>query len=202
MADDLDEPVETKASGGGNSNLLMIIMLVLMMIFVLGAGFGGYLLITQMQKSNQEALAVAQAVVNAGNPQNAEEGDAEGEAGDEEEEEDEEGEEQETREPIFIPMRPALIVNFPDDGEIRYLQLTLDFKAYDPAVVAALDTYKPVIRNNLVILLSNKGYEDLVTAKGKEKIRDEITEAVQDILEESTGNAGIDSVYFTEFVIQ
>ncbi|HBC58565.1 MAG TPA: hypothetical protein DCZ03_15510 [Gammaproteobacteria bacterium] len=174
-----------------------------MMIFVLGAGFGGYLLITQMQKSNQEALAVAQAVVTASNQQKPAEGEEEGEEGEEdEEEEEEEGDVQETREPIFIPMRPALIVNFPDDGEIRYLQLTLDFKAYDPAVVATLDTYKPVIRNNLVILLSNKGYEDLVTAKGKEKIRDEITEAVQEILEESTGDPGIDSVYFTEFVIQ
>jgi flagellar protein FliL len=204
MADDLDEAevdADAKPKAIGSGNLLMIVMIVLLLLFLVGAGLGGYFLVSQLQVSNQMALAAVQTTATSG--QLVKEGQGvEGEADDEEEGDVDEDEVVETRDPIFIPMRPALIVNFPDDGDIRYLQLTLDFKAYDSAVVSALDTYKPVIRNNLVILLSNKGYDDLVSAKGKEKIRDEITEAVQEILEEAIGTPGIDSVYFTEFVIQ
>lgn len=104
--------------------------------------------------------------------------------------------------PIYKSLEPALVVNFQGPGRIRYVQVGVVMSARDPRVMDAVDAHMPVIRNNLIMLLSGKTYEELNTREGKEQAREEVLDTIRRVLEERTGEAGIESVYFTSFVMQ
>ena len=72
----------------------------------------------------------------------------------------------------------------------------------DPAVEEELKRHMPVIRNNLVLLFSSKTSSELVTAEGKQALQNEALSSIQKVLEDETGNKGIEAVYFTSFVMQ
>jgi flagellar FliL protein len=104
--------------------------------------------------------------------------------------------------PIYKSLEPPLVVNFQGPGRIRYVQVGVVMSARDPMVMDAVDQHMPVIRNNLIMLLSGKTYEELNTREGKEQAREEVLDTIRSVLEERTGDAGIESVYFTSFVMQ
>jgi len=106
------------------------------------------------------------------------------------------------REPIYYAFDPAFVVNFNDGKNIRYLQLTMEVMTYDDSVVEDLKKHMPVIRNNLIMILSNLNYEVINTVAGKKKLQDEALSEIKSILKEKTGREGVEEVYFTGFVMQ
>ena len=90
------------------------------------------------------------------------------------------------------------IVNLADNGGDRYLKVAMQFEVHDPALLHELDMAKPRIRDTVLDLLSSKSQMDLVDSVGKQRLREEIIERVNDAI--TTGK--ISRVYFTEFVIQ
>ncbi|RKZ94214.1 MAG: flagellar basal body protein FliL, partial [Gammaproteobacteria bacterium] len=60
----------------------------------------------------------------------------------------------------------------------------------------------PVIRNEIVLLLSGQKYEEMVTPEGKEQLRSELIETINNILKKRKAKKGIDNIYFTSFVMQ
>jgi len=129
--------------------------------------------------------------------------DEQSEDGDEEDEEDSEDEEDgETQPAIYLPIDPAFVVNFACQGKARFLQVTVEVMTRDPEMPDQIKLHMPVIRNNLMLLLSSQSYDGVSTLEGKETLREEALEVVQQILEEETGDSGIEAVYFTSFVMQ
>ncbi|HSP00425.1 MAG TPA: flagellar basal body-associated FliL family protein [Thioalkalivibrio sp.] len=104
--------------------------------------------------------------------------------------------------PIYKSLEPALVVNFQGPGRIRYVQVGVVMTARDAKVMDTVDEHMPVIRNNLIMLLSGKTYEELNTREGKEEVRVEVLDTIRGVLQERTGEPGIESVYFTSFVMQ
>ena len=107
-----------------------------------------------------------------------------------------------SKEPIYYAFDPAFVVNFNDGKNIRYLQLTMEVMTYNSAVVEDLKKHMPVIRNNLIMMLSNLNYEVINTVAGKRKLQDEALTEIKSILKEKTGREGVEEVYFTGFVMQ
>jgi flagellar FliL protein len=103
---------------------------------------------------------------------------------------------------IYIPLDPAFVVNFAEGSRARFLQVTVEVMTRDAHVEEHIRTHMPVIRNNLVLLFSSQTYESVSTLEGKEALREEALIVIQKILEEETGDPGIESVYFTSFVMQ
>jgi flagellar FliL protein len=103
---------------------------------------------------------------------------------------------------VYRALEPALIGNIDGPGRVRFVQVGLVMAARDPKVLAAVDEHTPVIRNDLIMLLSGKTYEQLNTAEGKETTRQEMLETIRSVLEDRTGSPGIESIYFTSFVMQ
>ena len=68
--------------------------------------------------------------------------------------------------------------------------------------IEAVKKHMPVIRNNLILLLSSQTYETLSTHEGKEGVRQKALQEVQKILSERTGSPAIEDLYFTGFVMQ
>ena len=118
-------------------------------------------------------------------------------------EEEVEEEVSETKQPLnYIPLDPAFVVNFGEDSEIRFLQITIELGTRISEMVDQVKEHRPAIRNNLVMLFSNQDPLALNTREGKEKLREETLVEVQKVLEEETGEPGVEKVFFTSFVMQ
>ncbi|MCH9670182.1 MAG: flagellar basal body-associated FliL family protein [Gammaproteobacteria bacterium] len=106
------------------------------------------------------------------------------------------------QEAIYVSVEPPFTVNFSGDGNARYLQVGMDIMTRDPDVREQLERHMPVIRNDLVLLLSSKTAEDLGTLEGKEELQQETLSAVRRVIEDETDLTGVEAVYFTSFVMQ
>ena len=59
----------------------------------------------------------------------------------------------------------------------------------------------PLLRNNLLLLMSNRDYQTLMSRDGKEKLRQEALAEVKSILKKQ-GSPPVDDLLFTSFVVQ
>ena len=98
--------------------------------------------------------------------------------------------------PIY-PLDP-FIVNLVSTNANRYLKCKIDLELDSPELQQEVDKKLPAIRDLIIQILSSKSVEEIQTAKGKEKLKEEIKRKINSIL--TTGE--IKHVYFTEFVIQ
>lgn len=104
--------------------------------------------------------------------------------------------------PQFFPIRPAIVVNIPSKGRIRFLQIQVDIMSRDDDVIEDLEAYAPLIKNELISLFSSQNYAEMVTVEGKETLRKEALKRVQKVMSEQAGVEGIEQILFTSFVTQ
>jgi len=104
---------------------------------------------------------------------------------------------------LYVPLDPPFVVSFEsENGETRFVQLTLQAMARSEKTIDAIKRHAPAIRNSFLFLISGYKVEELTTLKGKEKLRAEMLVAANQIMEKNTGSAGIEELYFTSLVIQ
>ncbi len=94
------------------------------------------------------------------------------------------------------------VVNFPRGGGARLLQVGFSVMAYDEETIEAVAKHEPMIRNNLLLLLGRYKPEDLRTPQGKEALRQAIVREVQKVLDLRADGGTIETVFFTQFVMQ
>ena len=104
--------------------------------------------------------------------------------------------------PVYFAIKPALVVNFQNPTQARYLQVSIDLMTRDPKLVEELKTNMPAIRNRLIILLSAQKYAQISTAAGKQKLRKEVLASINDVLKQANAGGKVEKVYFTNFVMQ
>lgn len=105
-------------------------------------------------------------------------------------------------EPIYITMDPPFVVNMTDGRAVRFLQVQIDLMTRKDSVVKKLEKYDPRIRNDLIMLFSNVTREDIQSREGRELLQQSALAAVNQVLQDETGSAGVEAVYFTKFVMQ
>lgn len=98
------------------------------------------------------------------------------------------------------PMFPLdnFTVNLLSDSGRRYLKVEMNLELSDEEVGAELDNKTAVVRDIIIRLLSSKSLEEISTAKGKEKLKEQIVDQLNLRLKDGRVN----NVYFTEFVVQ
>ncbi len=104
--------------------------------------------------------------------------------------------------PIYLPLEPALVVNFDRHGRVGYLQAGLQLMAREQSVIDAAQANLPMIRNSLLILLSAQSYAELSSREGKEQLRQKTLDEVNGVLDRVDAPGHIEAVYFTAFVMQ
>ena len=114
----------------------------------------------------------------------------------------EKGKSKESRVAIYYKLDPPFVVNFQGATGNRFLQVTIELMTYDPEVVKAVEEHMPVIRNNIVFLLSSVSYDQVSTLEGKQKLRADTLAEVQKVLKDKIGKPGVEEVYFTSIVMQ
>lgn len=101
----------------------------------------------------------------------------------------------------YFPIEQSFTSNLRDtDG---FLQLGLGVSTfYDEKVIDNFKRADMPVRSAILEVLSQQSAEVLNTAPGKDALRTQLRDAVNHVLKEHEGFGGIDSVYFTSFIIQ
>lgn len=104
---------------------------------------------------------------------------------------------------IYVEFDPPFVVNFEARGMTRFLQVTIQVMTRDAATAELVKQHDPVLRNDLLLLLSSQTYETISTLEGKEKLRSEALQAVAHAIDAEGGKGeNIEQLYFTSFVMQ
>ena len=121
--------------------------------------------------------------------------------------------------PTFVPLDP-FTVNLADRDAERYAQIGIALELDDPKQGDAIKAYMPVIRNNILMVLSHKTSAELMERDGKEKLAEQIQKETSRALgvdvdddEEDDGKSKkkrrrapvalpVTAVHFSNFIIQ
>ena len=181
--DDLDLDIEggEEPKPKSKSKLITIIIIV---VLLLGVSATATLMLTGILSGDEEVVV-----------EEANTGDKKGNK--------KKGKTKKTKAPLnYVPMDPPFVVNFSADTDIRFLQLTVEVGTRKPEVVELIKEHRPAIRNTLVMLFSSQDPYTLNTREGKEQLRSETLAEIQKVMKEETGRPGVESVFFTSFVMQ
>jgi flagellar protein FliL len=102
----------------------------------------------------------------------------------------------------YWPLEPPFVLNFEGKSKAKYMQIGMEVATISDKAQAAVQKHMPVIRNEVVLLLSGQKYEEMVTPDGKEQLRAELIETINKILKQHNVRIGIHKIYFTSFVMQ
>lgn len=152
---------EGDAPKGGKKKLIIIGAVVALVL----AGGGGAAVFMMKKKAADAAAAAA-----------AEEGGDDADSGDHDDKSHKPAESHAKGEhgaPTFVPLDP-FTVNLTDKDSDRYAQVGLSLQVNDPHLGDELKNYMPAIRNAILLLLSHKSSEELLSPEGKDKLAQEI----------------------------
>ena len=154
---------------GGKKKLIIIIAAVVLLI---GAGAGAFF------------------VMGSGG------GGEEGEEGEEEHAEEAEGEGEHGEMPGAMMPLETFIVNLQVKGS--FLKTTINLEFADPELPHSAENDMPKIRDAVIRVLTKKEAKEILSPEGKDKLRDEVKEAVNQAL----GSEDVVGVFFSEFIVQ
>lgn len=98
--------------------------------------------------------------------------------------------------PMFVVSLKAV------DGSPHYMQLYVEAKSRDAAVDEAMKLHMPLIVSRLNSLFSGQDFDELRTLDAKRKMQQDALELVQGIMQDKIGQAGVESILFTNLVMQ
>ena len=184
------EPKGKAAPGAAPKKSKMMLVVILLLVVVAGAG--GFFGWKYCKSAKADTIA-----------QDAASGHDEEESGDEEKlkkgkkkkKEKEHGDEGAT-----VNFEPFL-VNLADKEASRYVKTSIRLLVANKEsaeTIAKGETLMPRMRDTILTLLSTKTAEEMTSNEGKEKLKKEILEKVNEYLPEE----GAEEVFFTDFVVQ
>lgn len=172
------EEENTEAEQPKSSGVKKIIMFAIVGLVMLGVGVGGTMFMMGSDDGASEEMA------------------------EEEMAEEEMMEEPMMKDSIYHNLHPAFVANFSGNSKKKYMQVYVVAMAHEQSVIEDLKLHMPAVRNNILMTLSKKTSAEVATVEGKEMLRQEVLETVQQTMVEKTGDEGIQDLYFTKFVAQ
>ena len=101
----------------------------------------------------------------------------------------------------YADIEKALVTTIQSEGRQRYAQAYLSFEARNPDALAAAQLHLPLIRSQLVMVLSNSDFTELQTPEGRRALAERMLATVNKVLERE-GQPPIERVLFRNFVVQ
>ena len=108
------------------------------------------------------------------------------------------------KEPAYVSLGKPMVLNLTGGKRRRltFLQVAADVLVKDDEAKAVVEQHIPAIRHQLILTLSEQKADDLKSPATREKIRQQLTNQVRDMIEEMTDNNDIDEILFTTFLVQ
>ena len=179
--DDKDEDLDLDVKSGSKSNTLLLIVLIVLLLLI-GGGGGAYFLLNS-DKGGSKPKAASEVV----NGESAEEVIAEDFS---------------HKPAIYFPLEPEFVVNLEDSSRVNFMQVELQVMMRNKEVVPIIEHHMPVIRNNIMLLLSSQKYAEISKREGKEKLMVDLKDSIQAVLNGEAPNMEIEAVYITSMVMQ
>lgn len=120
----------------------------------------------------------------------------------EDEEAPAEGEEAPAPRAIYISLKPPFVVNYGGPGRLKYMKAEVSVRVSSALGANAIRHHMPYIRNDLILLFSRQSEETLDTMEGKELLRQQAIDAVNNILITEDGESDLVDLYFNQMVLQ
>ncbi|MBI2732922.1 MAG: flagellar basal body-associated FliL family protein [Aquabacterium sp.] len=153
-------PAEGEAPKKGPKKLIIIIAAVVLLL-VLGGG-GAFFIMKKKAAEAEAAAAAAEEEDGGGHAKPAKEA-----------KKPEHGKGDHATPPAFVPLDP-FIVNLSDRDSERFAQVGITLQVDDAKMSEEMKAYMPAIRNAILLILSHKSSEELLSAEGKQKLAQEI----------------------------
>ena len=176
-----EEGVESK--GGSKKLIIMIVGGVLALSIIIGAT----LFFTGFFDAKDPTASDDPAAEQTEESEDGEEGD--------------ESAEEKGAETVYLALTPAFMVNFQGSG-IKVMKVSISVMAKSEASLDAIKLHDPVIRNNILLLLSAENPDALKAAEGKQKLQGSILEEINKVLKERKVKTLPEAVFFTDLVMQ
>jgi len=181
MADDAVESEE----GGGSKKLLIIIIAVVVLI---AGGAGAYFFLSGSEETGTEEVTTGEGTTTADDSQESDDAADDGDA--------------EIGDAFYVGMPRPFVFNVPGYGRDRLVQIKVQLLVRGGDDDTLTRKHIPLIEDTLLTVFSSSNAEKLATNVGKQELRAEALEAVQQALEPIVGKPVIEKVLFIGFVMQ
>jgi flagellar protein FliL len=182
MAEEAEE-IRTPQPKKSGSGLFMnaIVVFVMALLAVIGGGFiNAKLHPLPDLKLSKDGLITAVVPVASASPEGGEGG---------------------AKSAFYYAFDPPMVVNFEDGSVVRFLQISMEVMTHDQKAIDSVQKNMPLIRNNLLLLMSNRNYQSLMSREGKDKLRAEALAEIRAV-QSKQGGGDVDDLLFTSFVVQ
>jgi flagellar FliL protein len=98
------------------------------------------------------------------------------------------------------PMYPMaqFVVNLLSESGNRFLKVAVDLELSDAKLQPEMDQKKSLIRDIIIRTFSSKTFEEISTLKGKDKLKDEVLDKIN----QNLSDGHVKNIFFTDFVVQ
>ncbi len=176
MATKKEAPASAEGEEGKKKGKGKLIILIVLLLFILGGGAGGgWYWWTHIKNADAE-----KADEDDGAPKKKKKKKDAG--------------------PVFVSLE-AFTVNL-QGAEGQLLQTAITLQMADEEDAAKLKQHMPLVRSRLVMLLSSKHSQEVLTSEGKIKLAQEVAEQVKQPFFQGDYPLEIQNVLFTSFIIQ
>ena len=177
MADEQDLTLDTGApeAEGGSKKKLIFIIIGVILIIAIAVGVTLFLMSSDETEEGAEAGENAEDVVEVADvPTPAQ----------------------------YIKMKPRCIINYNVGTRQRFLQVSIEIMTRSQETVDAIELHNPMLRNEIVRMLSDQNFKQLRTPEGRVELRTKLQDQLITVLKRESNVDGIEAVLFTDFVMQ
>ena len=107
------------------------------------------------------------------------------------------GKESEKIEPVMFKVEPFML-NVTSQTSESFMKMTMEAELAGPVFVEKAKTKTPALRDAVIMLISSKTPEDLISPNGRLQLKDEINVRFNQIL----GGTAVSNIFITDFIMQ
>jgi flagellar FliL protein len=104
---------------------------------------------------------------------------------------------------VYVDIVPSFVTNYDEGARLKYLKTSVSLKVFSENE-ESVRHHMPSIKNSLILLFSSQAEENLTSTRGREILRQEALGEIKRLMAtlEISGDEHVDSLYFTNFVVQ
>lgn len=116
---------------------------------------------------------------------------------------EEEGAEAAPQKAQYVDMPPAFIANFGDTSKkVKFVKTEVALKVADTNTVFTVENHLPMLRHEIVMLLSKQTEDAMSSPEGQETLRNDALKAVQAALQKEEKAELVSDLLFSTFIVQ
>ena len=100
----------------------------------------------------------------------------------------------------YYALKPSIVSNL--SGGPKYIRCEIQLMTEQAAEIPKIELHSPALRHAILMLIAEQDGKQLQTREGKEGLRKEALQAMQAQLEDLTGQAIVNDLYFTAYYVK